>query len=115
MPADGVFFRLVVEDALDHRAFLSQHELNLPWRPMLCSLCEWCGLSLFRTLKEAQNLALHGRGRLRGARVAKGTLNASLGVTEPKPNGPRSTHTTYWPFRDVEPWTFFTIVVSRNG
>lgn len=114
VPADGVFYRLIAKESLDARAFLSKHEL-LEKPAVPCSACEWGGVSLQRKQSEAEYLSKKGRGRLRGAQVARGVLTPQHGVTKQTPRSPSSTHTTYWPFADAEPWLVFEIVSIENG
>jgi hypothetical protein len=114
-PADGgIFYRLVIAEALDHRAFLSEQERGLTC-PAHDKACQWAGVSLCRTRDDIEVPRKISPRKFAKARIARGTLTADLGVTQHTPRVKFQSHTTYWPFESAEPWRYFEIESEDEG
>ena len=109
--SEGEFFRLILFDAVDERAFLSMRELQ-PKRkvPPHRTECQACGISLYEDKAGAEGLRLANPATFKNARIARGTLDASMGLMQATPCVPNDTHTTFWPFAGATPWLAFAII-----
>jgi hypothetical protein len=106
--ADGIVYRFVAADPVDHEDFLSHHELGLA---LQSNRCRRCSLSVYKSLDVA-------RERLRGLRkrnpkraerhIARGTLTSADGRLMQAGNDPE--HHEWWAFRGVERHRSFQVI-----
>ena len=101
--AGGVAFRIVNNDPPAAGDFVTHWESG---RMRQAPECLRCGLSVFLEMGDAlhQRRLLPKLGRL----TARGTLGADHGKTK-LTTGRQPTHTTWWPYRDVDCASLFTI------
>lgn len=106
--ADGVVFRIVDNSPPIAADFVSHFESGrMPKAPE----CLRCGLSVFQELGDAihQRRLLPKLGRF----IARGTLGVAHGKTK-LTSGNQPTHTTWWPYRDVDRESLFTIAAEEG-
>lgn len=106
--ANCVVFRIVDRSPPIARDFVSHFESGkLPKAPE----CMRRGLSVFEELGDAmhQKRLLPKLGRF----IAQGTLREKHGKTKLTP-GKQPTHTTWWPYRDVDRPSLFSIVAEEG-
>jgi hypothetical protein len=102
--AEGEVFRIVKENPVSVADMLSHHETG---RLPKADPCLRCGLSVFRELEDALN-----QQRLLpklGTRIAKAVLLPVHGKAN-LTKGQQPTHSTWWPYRDVERAQLFVVV-----
>ena len=97
-------YRLVNHDPPRAEDFVTHHEHGTRRKAPPCLRA---GLSVFRTLDDV----IHQRNLFPslGVRVAKGALGARHGKTRLTP-GKQPTHTTWWPYAEIERATGFSVV-----
>lgn len=103
-PADGEVFRAVKRKPLDQRDFRTHAERGAaPDAPP----CLRCGLSVYGTLDDV----LHHIDLFPsfGKVVARAELASEHGITKRTP-GRQPTHTTWWPFPEVDRVSIFAVV-----
>jgi hypothetical protein len=114
-PSDAIFpvteVYCLVDDPLTSSDFLSFKERS-PDKvfsdPLLA--CQACGLSVF-TDRAGVELARSVCRRLRKKKVAKGLLSKTSGKIKSTPSQTTGdTHHTWWPSRQLDPCTLFSIV-----
>lgn len=113
-PANGeTFYRLVLADQLDDRAFLSLAEEG---KACLDSgqACQWAGVSLCRSRHDIDAPRKISPKKFGNARIARGALTQEFGVVKPTPRAKIQSHATYWPYDTAEPWLVFQIVDEQN-
>lgn len=103
-PAEVEIFRIVRHDPVLPTDFQSHLETG---RLPQADPCLRCGLSVFRLIEDAwnQQKLLPNLGK----RIARANLNPEHGkacLTK----GQQPTHTTWWPYRDVNRAELFTVV-----
>ena len=107
VPADGQVWRIVRSAPPQEKDFKS-NRLQQPRKDWGEQECEACGLSVYRTERDAarvRELTPAFRKRL----IASATLTASHGVTLSTPRPDFPSHTTWWVLPAVEPWTLFAV------
>ena len=109
-PCSGDYYRIVGSELAAASDFRSHRELGkLPKAPP----CLRAGLSTFRTLDDAERMAL--LFPVLGGFVALGALTDAYGVSLLTP-GRQPSHTTVWPFEETNRTTPFEKVSSvRRG
>jgi hypothetical protein len=102
--AAGTFFRLVHWDPPSAEDFLSPHEKNTHRKKPPCLRC---ALSLYGRRDEVEHtMMLYPK---LGDKIAEGVLTPAHGRTKLNP-GPPSSHTSWWPYRDVNRHLLFRVV-----
>ena len=113
-PAGGTFFRLIRGDEVSADEFRSQAELGKVC-PDECDPCQWAGLSLCAEREDLEAPRKAAPKRFKTAKVARGTLSKSDGLTQATPRAKNLSHTTYWPYKSVQPWLLFQIVNDQSN
>lgn len=113
LPAEGEFFRLVSDNIMDERAFLSMREIQ-PKRKVKAprTECHACGVSLYQSRSEVDYLRRMLPDTFGSSKVARGTLSHEHGKMLPTPSRPDDTHTTFWPYANAEPWIVFQLLAE---
>lgn len=104
-PANGVYFRVGRHNPPTADDFRSQAELG---RAVTGDQCLRVGLSMLRTLSDAQHLT-----RLTpklGRQIYRGELDASHGRTKLTSSQKSPSHTTWWPYADTDRVAPFEVV-----
>ncbi len=111
-PASGRVYRLVESQPPAAKDFLSHRE-RFPSRQFNVSECQVCGLSVYRSLEDAE--ALRRRiPAMKNRRIARGFLEPELGVVHHTPSNGDSHHTWWMPV-GVTPWETFTVLPDGEG
>lgn len=108
LDASGVIFRIVNNNPPVSADFVTHFESGkLPKAPE----CLRCGLSVFQEIRDAihQRQLLPKLGRL----IAQGMLSAEHGKTK-LTTGKQPTHTTWWPYRDTDRASIFSIAPEEG-
>ena len=113
-PASGTVYRLVLHESVGADGFKSRFEENPRQfkNNSRRNLCRSCGLSVHTNLQDSEQLKKRV-GRLRHARIAKGELNATLGVIKRTPSSTEVSHVSWWVPIGAEPWVVFNIIKSK--
>ena len=99
--ATGDVYRVAKSDPLVANDFLSYHELGTARGDPILR----CGLSVFGQATDAEHASRKFRNM--GKVIAKATLKPEHGKS--KQTG-RPTHTTWWPYREVNRVSLFSVV-----
>ena len=114
-PASGFVYRLVKHDPARAEDFKSVFEEN-PKRFTHISMVKRCGLSVQKDLQDSEQLEqlerLKKRSRIyKNRQIAKGSLNATLGMMQHTPSKTYKSHHTWWVPVEAKPWTVFNIII----
>ncbi|WP_022652459.1 hypothetical protein [Aquaspirillum serpens] len=105
--ADGQLFRVAKSYPPTAEDFMSHEELG---KKSTGPQCLRVGLSLFRTLDDAEHLTqLFPK---LGQYVMRGQLQPCHGVLKLTPSNRHPTHTTWWPYEGVDRAEPFSLAVS---
>ena len=107
-PASGVVYRLVKNAPVTEEDFKTHHETS---RCKKADPCMRMGLSVLRELKDA----VHQRKVLPvlGKYISKASLKSHHGLTK-LTGGQRPSHTTWWPYVDVQRAEPFELVEAEQ-
>lgn len=105
--ASGELFRVAKTHPPSAEDFKSHAELG---KKSLGPQCLRVGLSLFRSLDDAEHLTLLFPKL--GRHVLRGRLQAHHGVTKLTPSNRHPSHTTWWPYEGVNRCEPFSLAVN---
>ena len=101
----GVVYRVCSQNPPSQRDFQSHQELG---KQSSGDPCMRCGLSVFRDLAEARHLTVLFPKL--GSMVFRGELKPEQGKVKHTPARQRPSHTTWWPYDEVERAAGFTLM-----
>ena len=77
-------------------------------------LCKACGLSLFKSEREADMAT--GKGKTKGFNIYGVFLACDMGIIKRTPSTPNPSHHTWYPYKDINLLTCFKAIEEiKNG
>lgn len=111
-PASGTVYRLVMHNPVqpsDFKSLFEEKPSKFKNRSNRTK-CRSCGLSVHTDPQDSEQLKSR-IGRFRHAHIAKGELDATLGVMKQTPSIEES-HVSWWVPVGAEPWDVFNVIPS---
>ena len=111
-PASGTVYRLVLHDPVQAGDFESPFEEKRRRFKNKSNQekCRACALSVHTNSQDSEKLK-KWVGKLRNAQIAKGELNATLGVIKYTPSKKSGeSHVSWWVPIGAEPWAVFDVI-----
>jgi hypothetical protein len=112
IPAEGVAFRVTLNDPPTMADFLSHHEQGIEPKPgsTVRQRCRWRSVSVFLTIDDARHLRKRYPERWGTGYIAAGRLTQKMGQTLLTPSPDKPTHTEWWRADGVDPLPHFKVV-----